>query len=113
MKIVNLNKNCILAEEIFLADKFLERLKGLLGFKSLNKNQAMILRPSNSVHTFFMRFPIDVLFVDKNNRVVRMVKHMDPFKATTLCLKSKFVIELPIGVIDSTQTSLGDILQLH
>ena len=112
MKILNKNKNCILAEEIFLADNFLARLSGLLNFRSLDKNQAMILRPSNSVHTFFMHFPIDVLFVDKNNSVVKMVRNMKPFRATAICLKSKFVIELPIGVIDLTKTLVGDSLQI-
>ena len=113
MKIINLNKNSILAEEILLADNFLTRLRGLLGFKCFNKNQAMVLRPCNSVHTFFMHFSIDVLFVDKDNKVVKIVRNMKPFKATMICLKSKFVIEFPVGVVDSTKSSIGDILQIQ
>ncbi len=113
MKIINVNRSCILADKIFLADNFFARLRGLLGFRSLDENQAMILRPSNSVHTFFMRFSIDVLFVDKNNSVVRVVRHIRPFRATAVCLKSKFVIELPVGVIDTTKTSVGDYLQIQ
>jgi hypothetical protein len=113
MKIINVNKNYILADKIFLSDKFLARLMGLLSFKSFDKNQAMILRPSNSVHTFFMRFPIDVLFVDKNNSIVRIVRHMKPFRVTGVYLKSKFVVELPVGVIDATKTSVGDYLQIQ
>ncbi len=113
MQIINLTKNHILAENILLADSFLKRLKGLLGHKSFEKNQAMILRPSNSVHTFFMRFPIDVLFVDRNNTVVRTVRNMRPFRATGIYLKSVFVIEFPAGVISSTQTTEGDYLQIQ
>ncbi len=113
MRIINLTKNHILAENIFLADNFLKRLKGLLGYKSFEKNQAMILRPSNAVHTFFMRFPIDVLFIDRNNTVVKTVSNMGSFRATGIYLKSAFVIELPAGVINSTQTTEGDYLQIQ
>ncbi len=108
MKIVNLNKNFTLAEEVFLADNFQTRTKGLLGRKSLLKGHAMILRPCNSVHTFFMQFPIDVLFIDKDNRVIKIVRFMGPFKATWPCLKAKFVVELPVGTIDASKTTLGD-----
>lgn len=112
MKIINLNKKCVLAEEVILANSFLKRAKGLLGYSSLGTNQAMILRPSNSVHTFFMRFPIDVLFVGKDNLVLAAVTNMRPFRVTGIFLKSAFVIELPAGIIKSTGTSKGDLLQI-
>ena len=112
MKIINLTKNQILAEEVFLSASFLKRLKGLLGYSSIGKNQAMILHPANAVHTFFMRFPIDVLFVDKNNIVLKAVSNMRPFRATGIYLKSLFVIELHSGIINSTQTAEGDYLQI-
>lgn len=95
-----------------MANSFLKRIKGLLGYNSLKASQAMILRPSNSVHTFFMRFPIDVLFAGKDNIVIAAVTNMQPFRATNIFLKSAFVIELPAGVIKSTGTSKGDLLQI-
>jgi len=113
IRIINLTKNQVLAEEVLLSTNFLKRLKGLLGYKSLEKNQAMILRPANSVHTFFMRFPIDVLFVDRNKIVVKIFRNMKPFKVTGVYLKSAFVIESSAGVIDSTQTAEGDCLQIQ
>jgi len=113
MKIINLTKNQVLAEDVLLSTSFLKRLKGLLGYKSLEENQAMILRPANSVHTFFMRFPIDVLFVDKNNIVVKAVSNMVSFKITRIYLKSIFVIELHAGMINATQTAEGDYLQIN
>ena len=112
MRIINLSKKCVLAVEVILANSFLERAKGLLGYNSLGTNQAMILRPSNSVHTFFMRFAIDVLFVGKDNIVIAAVTNMRPFRATGIFLKSAFVIELPAGIIKSTGTSKGDLLQI-
>ena len=113
MKIINLTNNHILAENVLLSDSFLERLRGLLGRESLEKNHAMILRPSNSVHTFFMRFPIDVLFVDRNNKVIKIANNLGPYKATGIYFKSAFVIELPSGVIGSTHTVEGDRLQIQ
>jgi hypothetical protein len=113
MKIINLTKNILLSEEALLSASFLKRLKGLLGRKSLRKDQAMILRPANSVHTFFMHFPIDVLFVDRNNIVVKAIKNLSPFKATGIYFKSACVIEFPAGVIQETQTTEGDYLQIQ
>lgn len=85
----------------------------MLGNKSLEENQAMILQPANSVHTFFMRFPIDVLFVDRNNIVVKAVSNMGVFKVTRIYFKSAFVIELCAGTINTTQTAEGDYLQIQ
>jgi len=113
MKIINLTKNKILAEDISLSSSFFKRLKGLLGCRSIAKNQAMILRPANSVHSFFMRFPIDVLFVDRKNLVVKAVSNMQPFKATGIYFKSSFVIELYAGILQETQTTEGDYLQIQ
>ncbi|MBN2831517.1 MAG: DUF192 domain-containing protein [Candidatus Omnitrophica bacterium] len=113
MKILNITKDCILADRVFLADSFLARIKGLLGFKSLDVGQAMIIRPCNSVHTFFMHFPIDVLFVDKNNRVAKIIKRMKPFRVSLMCTRSKSVIELPAGIINSSNTSTGDMLEIQ
>ena len=112
MKIINLTKNQILVDEVLLSASFLKRLKGLLGYRSIGKNQAMILRPANSVHTCFMRFPIDVLFVDRNNIVLKAVSNMRPFRATGIYFKSAIVIELHAGIINSTQTAEGDCLQI-
>jgi len=111
-RIINLTKNQVLAEDVLLSASFLKRLKGLLGYKSINKNQALILRPANSIHTFFMRFPIDVLFVGSNNIVVKTVSNMQPFRATGIYFESIFVIELCAGVINATQTTKGDYLQI-
>jgi uncharacterized membrane protein (UPF0127 family) len=76
MKIVNLANNISLSEDALPAYSFAKRLKGLLGRQSLRRGQAMLLRPANSIHTFFMRFPIDVLFVDKNNMVIKTINNI-------------------------------------
>lgn len=112
MKIINITKNTVISEDAVLADVPFKRMKGLLGKKYLGKSEALILKPCNSVHTFFMRFPIDVLFLDKNNRVVKAINSLKPFRVTPIYFTATLAIELPIGTIQGTSTRQDDILQL-
>ena len=61
----------------------------------------------------FMRFAIDVLFVDKNDCVVGVVEHVRPFRFSPIFFKSKYAIELPEGEIVQTKTALGDKIQIE
>lgn len=106
--IINKTKNKTIANVVCLADTPLKRMKGLLGRKSLGVLEAMVIKPCNSIHTFFMRFPIDVLFVDKNSKVVKGIADMPPFRLSPIYLASQFVVELPAGTIQSTNTTEGD-----
>ncbi|MCM8801108.1 MAG: DUF192 domain-containing protein [Candidatus Omnitrophica bacterium] len=110
MKIINKTKNNILAEEVIMADTVFKRIKGLLGRKEIKKGQALIIKPCNSIHTFFMRFSIDVIFVDKDNRIIETIISLKPFRLTRLYPRAAFVIELPAGVIQASLTQTGDIL---
>lgn len=110
MKIINQTQNTILAEEIVVADTFFKRLKGLLGKKEFKTGQALLLKPANSIHTFFMAFPIDILFVAKDNRVIKAISFLKPFCFTAIYFKAAYAIELPAGVIQSSLTVQGDVL---
>ncbi len=112
MKIINRTKDAVLATDAVLASTPLARIKGLLGKKELGRGQALILRPSNSIHTFFMCFSIDVLFVDKGNRVIKAIANLAPFRLTSIYFKATYTVELPAGSIASSNTSSGDILQI-
>jgi uncharacterized membrane protein (UPF0127 family) len=87
-------------------------MKGLLGRKTFLPNQAIILDPCNSVHTFFMRFSIDVLFLDKNYRVVKVLPRLLPNRITSICWGSKLVVELPSGTLELKPTMAQDQLKL-
>jgi hypothetical protein len=87
-------------------------MKGLLGRRSLKATEAMVIKPCNAIHTFFMRFPIDVLFVNKDNLVVKAIPNMPSFRLSPICFASQFVVELPVGVIQATHTALGDQLAI-
>jgi len=112
MRIINQSKNTILADEAIIAGTLLKRMIGLLGRKELKKGQALILKPCNSIHTFFMRFSIDVLFVDKENKVIKAISSKEPFRLTYMYFTACFAVELPVGTIQSSATSPGDSLTL-
>ncbi|MDD5155797.1 MAG: DUF192 domain-containing protein, partial [Candidatus Omnitrophica bacterium] len=90
---------------------FWNRMVGLLGRSTpLRPGEAVIIKPCNCVHTLFMRFPIDCLFVDKHNRIIKTIPRLQPFRVTPLYFSSSLVIELADGAIDSSATRPGDTL---
>ncbi len=113
VKIINLNQGTTLAEETVVAEGIFSRIKGLLGKKGLSQGEALIIKPCNSIHMFFMRFAIDAVFVDKNNRVVGMVKCLKPFTVSPIFLKARFVIELPANTIQESRTQVGDYISIE
>lgn len=107
-KIINLTRNITLSDNAVISDTLSGRIKGLIGRKKLKSGQALVIKPCNSVHTFFMSFSIDLLFVDKQERIVKIVQAMPPFRLSSISLNASYVIELPAGSISSTQTKIGD-----
>jgi len=112
MQIANKTKNTILAQNAVIADTILKRMKGLLGRKDFKEGEALVLKPCNSIHTFFMSFAIDVVFVDSNNKVVKAISAMTPFRLSRIYFKARLAIELPVGTISKTTTQPNDLLQL-
>lgn len=112
MKIINLSNNAVLADKVRVADTFYKRLVGLLNRKSLDKGEALILKPSNAIHTLLMRFSIDVLFLDKNGKVVGLLSSFRPFRFSPIYPGSRLTIELPEDTIKLTQTKSGDVVKL-
>lgn len=107
MRIINQTKGVVVSHETRIADTFFSRLKGLLGTPSLPKGQGLLIRPCNSIHTFGMHYPIDVLFVDKKDRIVKIVSNIKPGKIA-MCRQGAYVIELPSGTAELTDAELGD-----
>ncbi|HAH21580.1 MAG: hypothetical protein A2Y00_05745 [Omnitrophica WOR_2 bacterium GWF2_43_52] len=108
MKIINKTRDVLLAEHAVIADKPFVRMKGLLGKKQLLDKHALVLKPCNSIHTFFMRFAIDVLFLDRQNNIVKMYASLKPWRLSGIFPSAFFCIELPSGVINKTHTCIGD-----
>ena len=112
MKIINQTKKIVLAENANLADTPFKRIKGLIGRRSLRDGEALIIKPCNSIHTFFMNFPIDVIFVGKNHKIVKIISGLAPFRLSPIYLGSAYVIELSAGTVSPESAVVGDNLSL-
>jgi hypothetical protein len=112
MKLVNLRNNAVLADKVKVADRPWQRLVGLLNRRSLEKGEALILKPCLSIHTLFMRFSIDVLFLDKDNRVIGILHSFKPFRFSPLYFNAVLAIEFPANTLQFTQTKIGDIIKV-
>ena len=112
MPVINLTKNTWLATKIRKADNFITRLVGLLKRSTLGPEEALWLMPSKGIHTIGMKFPIDVVFLDKNNFVLRIVSGMVPNRIGGIKLRAYSVLELPNGTIKKSHTEVGDQLEI-
>jgi uncharacterized protein len=108
ISIVDETTQQVLAVRGELADSFFSRLKGLLGRSSLGAGEALVITQCNSIHMFFMKFPIDVCFLDKKNKVVGVVHQIKPFQVSPIFWRAASVIELPRGVLLEARVSTGD-----
>lgn len=86
----------VVCEHSLLAETMFARLRGLLGRSGLSSGEGMLLRPAASIHTAFMRFPIDAVFLDREDRVVKVAAEIRPWRAAG-CKGSRAVLELPAG----------------
>ena len=101
----------VVCERCTLADSPLTRLRGLLGRDGLDRGEGLLLRPASSIHTFFMRFPIDVVFLDRALVVVAVADRIEPWRAASQ-RGAKAVLELPAGESSRRGISVGDQLTL-
>lgn len=110
MPVKNITRNTVIASRSKIADSAIGRAVGLMFSKPTES--AMILRfgkeTAVSLHTYFVFFPIDVLFVDSRLRVVEMVQAMQPFTTYSAKGKASYVVELPAGTVRKTRTKVGD-----
>jgi uncharacterized membrane protein (UPF0127 family) len=109
----NVTRGTTLADQAKRADNPWTRFVGLLGRKGLGQGEGLHIVPCTSVHTWFMRFTIDVLYVDREGTVVKAVQRMKPFRYSWGGRRAHSVVELPAGTIAATGTAVGDRLTLH
>lgn len=107
-KMSDSQSNILLTNELSVADNMLKRLKGLLGTKELKTDQMLWIHRCNSVHTFFMHYPIDVVFLDENLVIRSIKKTIAPWRATFPVLRAFSVIEMRSGRADELGLQEGD-----
>src|SRR4030067_783681 len=108
MKAYNVRNSKELSNSVAVADSLLKRMKGLLGKKEMLNGEALWIKPCISIHTFFMKFPIDVVFLNKKNRVIATISNLQPNRIARFYLQAISVLELPAGVLTETDTRVGD-----
>jgi hypothetical protein len=111
MRLINRRNSRLLADRVEFADSFWGRFRGLM-FKSPKDDYALIFPQTRAIHTFFVFFSIDLIYTDKNYKVVELKENLGPFSWYSPKKQSKYLIELVSGKIDECDVRLGDILSL-
>ena len=112
-QVINKSRDVVLATNCEIADSFFARFCGLMLRKSLCKDNALLLKPCNSIHMLFMRFPIDVIFLNSESEVIGICHSIKPWRTSSVFWKAKSAIEFPAGLLVTTKTDVGDLVQLE
>jgi uncharacterized protein len=112
--VYNKTRETFVATEAAVADNYLRRLVGLLGKTSrwAKLGRGLWIIPSRGVHSIGMLFPIDLVFLNKEKRVVHVEEHFRPFRVSRVSLKATSVLELPTHTIYRSNTRVGDTLEI-
>ena len=113
MKLVNLDNDSIIAEHIHVADRFWNRLKGLMFTEDLPSDCGLHIRPCRGIHTFFMQYSIDVLHLDSRHQVVGIEENLQPGKTGKSFPRTAEIVELSAGKIQKTGTKIGHRLKFQ
>lgn len=108
LRIDNLTRNTTLIEQGRVADNFLTKFRGLMGVRQLPQGSGLLITGCNSVHTHFMRIPIDVLYIDKEDRVVDIDARMATWRIGRTRKAASYVVEVPSGTAEQTGCTVGD-----
>lgn len=111
-KVLNVTRGSVLATQLTKAHTAATRQKGLLGRKSLLPGEGLWIAPCESVHTFFMRFPIDLVYLDRKLKV-KKVRHSVGAWRMSACFTAYSVLELPAGTAAATRTERGDTMMIE
>lgn len=111
MRVTNVTRNTMLATCMEVAESAAMRSKGLLGRERLAPGEGLWISPCEAVHTFWMKFPIDLVYLDRKKQIRKLVCAVPPWRLSA-CLRAHSVIELPSGTIRETQTRPGDTLEI-
>lgn len=112
MVLTNATRKTVVSDQCWFANTVLRRMVGLLNRKTLKPGEGLLIDRCYGIHTIGMRFPIDVLFLDRDLCVIRAVAGLPPFR-TSAVRHAVYVLELPVGAILGSRTEPGDQLQIR
>jgi hypothetical protein len=110
LRVINVTRSTELASNAEVAKSGGKRSKGLLGRKGLMAGEGMWILPCEAIHTFFMQFAIDLVYLDRRNRIKKVVSNVPPWRLSA-CLSAHSVLELPSGTVHNSQSSAGDFVE--
>jgi uncharacterized protein len=111
VRVLNRTRDVVLADRAELADNYWTRFMGLMGRRELPPGSGLVLKPGGGIHMWFMRIPLDVIHVDKRDRVTHVLRGIKPWRFGPLFVGNKCAVELPAGVANGTQ--VGDLIEIE
>ena len=111
-QIVNSRTKSVIVERALVAKSLLARLKGLMFKANMDKNEALIFYNAPYIHTWFMLFPIDIVYLNKDNMITKIYNSLNPWRLAC-CLGSTTTLELAGGTASQAALRLGDTLELR
>lgn len=104
--------SAVIAQKVELATTFWQRGLGLMGRREMKPGTALILKPCNAIHTWFMRFTIDVLFCSEDGIILRCAAGIRPWRIGPVCYKAQYTVELPAGTIRASGLREGQTIKI-
>jgi uncharacterized membrane protein (UPF0127 family) len=111
VRITNTTRGTTIAERARVASSLVDRVVGLLATPEVLPGEGLLIKGTQSIHMFFMRYPIDVVFVDGSGRVRRTVSRLKPWRVIWWVFGARDCLELRAGALDGTSTARGDQLE--
>lgn len=112
VRLVNSENGAVIARRVAVARSLFDRMRGLLGRDSLPPGEGMLIERCSSIHTFFMRFPIDVVFLDRRMAVVKVSRHIAPWRLAS-AFGAASVLEMAAGALDDQPLPPGTLLAVE
>lgn len=112
VRILNVTRSTQIANRAEVAGSGVKRSKGLLGRTGLAPGEGMWIIPCEAVHTFFMQFPLDLIYLDKKHCIKKVKTNVRPWRVSA-CLSAHSILELPVGTIRESHSQPGDLVQFE
>ncbi len=113
MQLENRTNNLVILPNLSSAANLWQRTAGLLALPPLGVGEGLLLQPCTGIHTWFMRYPIDVIFLDKHGVVIKVVENLRPFRIAGPLLRARSIIEMAPGTLRRTPVTNGDRLTIR
>lgn len=112
MKIEITYKNKLLSKDILVAESLLSRMIGLMFKEKLIGAEGLMIDPCRSIHTFFMRYNLDIVFLSRDNRVIKIIRNLKPWRITWIYFRATKTLEMPAGRLP-LDINIGDRLEVN